>query len=437
MLSFSVFLYSGQYANFELPEKSIGNLKFHVELSQFEGVNGKNNVDISYSLNLNQFWQRDTSISETQFQVVVDISGSKIDNIIKSDFQKTANKETKDGNSSIFIDSEKFELLPDTVNLIVRFKNSQLNREGVFSKKVVIKNFSRQLDMSDPLFLLHIQKTSGESKFNRHGVMMIPNAERLYNVSVENPFVMFYFEVNNLTYIQNQSSFYSLRYQILDLVGNEIESKVYESIPISSENTSRVEKFSAKNYNTGVYRLVLSVTDLETFAEAKFQRYFTIHSAAKPSNLILPMTESDVKKYYNQIKYIASPAELEVFKQLDNQGKQEFLLKFWKSKDPEPDTPDNEYMIEHFARIAYCEANFDGGINSDMARVYILYGPPFDIRRMISSREYSKPVIIWEYALEGTTEFVFVDRIGDNQFQLVHSSLEGEYQNPDWVNDLK
>jgi len=94
-------------------------------------------------------------------------------------------------------------------------------------------------------------------------------------------------------------------------------------------------------------------------------------------------------------------------------------------------------MEEHFKRIAYCEEHFQNGINSDMGRVYIQYGPPLDIRRMFSTVAYSKPVEIWVYALEGQSEFVFVDRIGGNQYVLVHSSHPDEYNNPNWEEDLR
>ena len=87
--------------------------------------------------------------------------------------------------------------------------------------------------------------------------------------------------------------------------------------------------------------------------------------------------------------------------------------------------------------MAYAEANFTGGIDSDMGRIYIQYGAPVEIKRQFSTTEFSKPVQIWYYAIQGTTEFVFVDRSGDGKYVLVHSTHPDEFQNFDWIKDVK
>ena len=65
------------------------------------------------------------------------------------------------------------------------------------------------------------------------------------------------------------------------------------------------------------------------------------------------------------------------------------------------------------------------------------YGEPMEIQRFKASTQYTKPVEIWIYAVEGTSEFVFVDRIGGDQFTLMHSSHPDEYHNPDWAETLQ
>jgi GWxTD domain-containing protein len=150
-------------------------------------------------------------------------------------------------------------------------------------------------------------------------------------------------------------------------------------------------------------------------------------------NLLLPMDETDIEKYLHQIKYIATDKEINLFQKLDKQGKQEFLLQFWKSKDPTPETPKNEFMLQHFQRIDYCEKHFRNGINGDRGRVYIQYGPPVDIQRSVSTLAYSRPVEIWTYSIEGRIEFVFVDRTNDDNYVLMHSTHPDEISNPGWM----
>ena len=185
-----------------------------------------------------------------------------------------------------------------------------------------------------------------------------------------------------------------------------------------------------------MYRLILNLTDLTTADGFSLKRYFQIENMLIQPGSVLPMSDQDIQKYYDQIKYIATNKELEIFRNLDNNGKQRFLLQFWKSKDKTPDTPENEFMEEHFKRMAYCEKNFQRGVNSDRARIYIKYGPPVNIERRASTLGYSKPVEIWTYAFDGSIEFVFVDRTNDGNYVLVHSTHPDEYSNPDWMKNF-
>ena len=148
------------------------------------------------------------------------------------------------------------------------------------------------------------------------------------------------------------------------------------------------------------------------------------------------MSDEESQKYLDQIKYIATDQELKLYNQLNSKGKQEFLLQFWKSRDPDPSTPENEFMIEHFKRLAEVEGQFKGGINSDMGRVYIKYGPPLQIERMGLNVHITHAVEKWIYTINGRTEFVFVDRIGDGTYFLVHSTHLDEFSNPNWQDDL-
>ena len=83
------------------------------------------------------------------------------------------------------------------------------------------------------------------------------------------------------------------------------------------------------------------------------------------------------------------------------------------------------------------QSEFKGGISSDMGRVYIIYGSPVDIERQSSMLSSAQAVEIWSYAVDGRTDFVFIDRDGDGKFVLVHSTHRNEYSNPDWQENMK
>ncbi len=71
-----------------------------------------------------------------------------------------------------------------------------------------------------------------------------------------------------------------------------------------------------------------------------------------------------------------------------------------------------------------------------MGRIFIKYGSPVEINRTFSSTSFAKPVEIWEYALNGVKKFVFVDRMENGEYVLVHSNHDDEIDNPNWAKNF-
>jgi GWxTD domain-containing protein len=103
-----------------------------------------------------------------------------------------------------------------------------------------------------------------------------------------------------------------------------------------------------------------------------------------------------------EVPYIISPKEKAVFLQLASDREREmFITAFWKARDPDPTTPENEAKDEHYRRIEYANKTFGrglaaGGWRSDMGRVYITLGEPKTIDRFENQSDIY-PMIIWFY----------------------------------------
>lgn len=80
------------------------------------------------------------------------------------------------------------------------------------------------------------------------------------------------------------------------------------------------------------------------------------------------------------VDYIITPEERAAFKKLQtDEEREEFIEQFWLRRDPDPDTPENEYREEYYRRIAYANEKFTSGIpgwKTDRGRIYITWGPP-------------------------------------------------------------
>jgi GWxTD domain-containing protein len=139
--------------------------------------------------------------------------------------------------------------------------------------------------------------------------------------------------------------------------------------------------------------------------------------------------DSKYRKWLEEeVVYIITPKEKEVFLQLEtDQQREKFIEAFWKVRDPNPNTPENEFKAEHYRRIQYANRNFGKeapgqGWRSDMGRIYIILGEPKTIDKFENLTEV-KPTIIWfydgmiEYGLPNSFSVVFFKK--DNMGEYV------------------
>jgi GWxTD domain-containing protein len=103
------------------------------------------------------------------------------------------------------------------------------------------------------------------------------------------------------------------------------------------------------------------------------------------------------KKWLDEdVRWIISDEERAAFKQLSNdEERDQFIEGFWQRRDPTPDTVENEFKEEHYARIAYANEHFAAGIpgwKTDRGRMYIMYGKPDEIESHPSGGNYERPM---------------------------------------------
>jgi GWxTD domain-containing protein len=157
--------------------------------------------------------------------------------------------------------------------------------------------------------------------------------------------------------------------------------------------------------------------------------------------VLAPAEEKEIRW---AISLVASEQEVAIYDVLSPRGKSMMLDKFWLRRDPDPNTPENEYQLEFTKRVEYAQENFTTplkeGIRSDRGRVYVLFGPPDEVedesagKGSISgfsdSTWSSKPYFAWKY--HGRKDaggkqmlFVFVDEHGDGEYLIFASTQPG------------
>ena len=146
------------------------------------------------------------------------------------------------------------------------------------------------------------------------------------------------------------------------------------------------------------------------------------------------------------VAYIISDEERRAFRTLSNDEERDaFIENFWLRRNPNPDSPENEFREEHYRRIAYANEHFAAGKpgwKTDRGRIYISWGAADSIESHPTGGSYQRPMEegggntstfpfeTWHYRyLEGIGENIdleFVDtcQCGDYHFTIDRSEKD-------------
>jgi len=126
--------------------------------------------------------------------------------------------------------------------------------------------------------------------------------------------------------------------------------------------------------------------------------------------------EPENAEFLNKVRYIITKKERKIFLELPDVEKEAFKEEFWKRRDPDPDTEENEFKMEYFNRIERANELFVGegrdGWLTDRGRIFVLFGEPsFRETHSIDSMDpnsmfYHRCGEIWYY---GNFPIIFID----------------------------
>ncbi len=127
--------------------------------------------------------------------------------------------------------------------------------------------------------------------------------------------------------------------------------------------------------------------------------FFLIGAKKKEKNKVPPAYKKWLEE---EVVYIMAPIEREVFLKLETDRERDlFQDAFWKQRDTNFETSENECRQEHYRRINYVNHFFGRGIpklgwRTDRGRIYIILGEPNDIQRF-EGKTQVYPSEIWFY----------------------------------------
>lgn len=147
--------------------------------------------------------------------------------------------------------------------------------------------------------------------------------------------------------------------------------------------------------------------------------------ACRMYNLEKKLGPADAE-FYDRVQYIITAGERKAFLEMPEAERAVFQEEFWKRRDPDTRTAENEFKASYFTRMKEADRIFPGegrsGWMTDRGRIYILFGPPQErITQSPGESRYGRCGEIWYY---GSFPVVFSDANCSGSYTLITLNLQ-------------
>lgn len=297
------------------------------------------------------------------------------------------------------ISYRSFDLEPGTYLIKCNVEDADSRKSSTKEINVELKAINASLGISGPILVSEIIKSS-------EGEKIYPNVSKI--VTNKQDSLKIYHEV----YSSNQEQIF-IEYYIENLKSNVTTKQL---LPTEIQPGTNQINYTFKNINfqLGDYilKIILKNNNWEEIASSEKGFHSKIYG--------LPNIIMDLDKAIEQMIYIASPGELSHIRNGDSyEERLNRFLGFWNNKRPNTQIDENPILYEYYRRIDYANKNFKGfseGWRSDMALIYVTFGPPSYVERHPFDAN-SRPYEVWDY-YEINRSFVFIDQTGFGDYRL-------------------
>ncbi|MFC2085448.1 GWxTD domain-containing protein [Bacteroidota bacterium] len=415
-LLLSLIIFSTSFAQVEYSKSRNQNLfgpGFNIDLANYPGDElGKTRMDVFIQVPYSniQFVKNSTGF-KAKYTITLTFYDEFDDEIIvermwKEKIETESFDQAISGNNYNF-SYRSFNLEPGEYNFRCEIVDEDSKKSYAIEATANVMPFDKPLQISD--IILISRKVSTEK-----GERFIPNvSNRILN---KDSTLSFFFEIKS-----DQPRETVIEY----IINDKNEDRVYSQFVDKQleEGTNFIdESINNINFNLGSYTLTVLIRDDDWDIQHEKSKMFKSLIFGFPSSI------TDLDKAIEQMTYIASNSEIDEITELDDfDDKLNKYKDYWHTKDPSPNTDENEILNEYYRRVDYANANFKNyfdGWKSDMGMIYIILGPPNNVERYPFEYD-SKPYEIWDY-YDINKRFVFVDQTGFGDYRLLN------HQYGDW-----
>jgi len=269
-------------------------------------------------------------------------------------------------------------------------------------------------------------------------LLVVPNPSATFHYNKDS-LLHVYYELYGLDAASPNFAQFVVGYAVKDASGNTIRDYGKSSVDKPGNTAILTGDLDISSIAPGSYYLVIEAEDSADGARTVASKQFAIYDPTAASAMA-GMDSVDVQTMVDIAWFHLSEADKIRIGKLPDEGKINLLRQFWRSRDPDPSTPDNSVYDEAVRRFVYANREFstmqdaNNGWRTDRGRVYIMYGPYDESDEVVFSGK-AYPYIKWTYYhLEGGCVFLFVNDFvaGATDYRLVHSTHPRERYDPKW-----
>jgi GWxTD domain-containing protein len=138
-----------------------------------------------------------------------------------------------------------------------------------------------------------------------------------------------------------------------------------------------------------------------------------------------------------EVSLIITPEEQKAYDKLaTDEEREQFIQTFWRQRDPDPDTEENEYKDGYYERLSYANEHFTSGKPgwmTDRGKIFIKFGKPDEIESHPAGGQYER----MSYEGGGTTTTYPFERWFYRYIQGVRSGAEIEFVDPSGTGEYR
>jgi len=421
------------------------DIEFNIDLARFQVPNGQVKVEVYVSLLRSQLKIVSGAASVEKIGFNAEVALSKGDSLAYKQTWGSITRirpEDRAKENQRLLTQTNLTVVPGKYKVTVIVMDAHSDSKGEKSTILSLSAFpDSTVSMSDiELASLVVQDTVA-SKFTKKGHRVIPNPALIY--SNTSPMLYFYAELYGLR--QLPGSNYSVAYRLLSPEGRVQRAYKPKKRHIESDLMVEAGGLNLVIFPTDAYDFQLEVRDERGIIVASGKKRFYMYRPAQSGQQLTlasrttdlyrkalfseyeQKSEVEIDEEFNSANFLSNKNEKAIFKSLDKVGKQQFMVDFWAKRPGVKEI--------HRQRLEYVNANFSGikkGWQTDRGRVVLTYGQPDKVEKNFSLNN-KRPYEIWRYYnQEGGLLFVFVEKGGFDERELVHSNAPREINDPDW-----